>query len=286
MNNPLLLPHIHSELTLWSSSGATTTLGTTTLESPVQPHPATPTALPPSTPSPTPRPPPPPRPTTLHKILPTLRGAIHLLQRLPHPPPHRHQPIRLLLQRQSRLHSSPLPKPPSTIQLSGHLPWPHPSLSTAFPPPQLDHHQPAPVSSPPPISNAPPPTSPPPSSVRLPSLDPNNGNSPLGPTLADLFLSNHPAPPTDASTSSPSRMSRSRMARIDRRHPGRPRRHLRTPATFSLPDPTSSTTRTLSPAISRRLAQPLRHVNPLFADLSSPAPPPSTSPSMTSSSIP
>ncbi|MGN6368526.1 MAG: hypothetical protein ACTHN5_09720 [Phycisphaerae bacterium] len=96
------------------------------------------------------------------------------------------------------------------------------------------------------------------------SLDPRWQES-IGPTLSDLTLSNHPAPPGDSSTLA--LQCHGAAGSIDAvlaAHAA----NLRSPATFSLADPAVHHVN-LSLAVSPPLARLLRHVNPLFAELQS-----------------
>ena len=179
-------PHIHSELTLWSLLWGSYDLGTTTLESPqfnLTRYPDGSTSFDalsspanPSTPT--------NRPTTLHKILNTLRGAIQFsnasltLNSLP-----THQSLSYSNVKAALHHRLPQRRPlPHPTQR--HLPQAEPSPSPPPSPPlrnwaltnwpQVPRHLPT--------SNAPPPTSPPPP-LRLALPRPPMANLPSGPTL-------------------------------------------------------------------------------------------------------
>ena len=254
-------PHIRSELTLWSLLWGSYDFGTTTIESPqfnLTRYPDGSTSLDALTAAS-----PPARPNALHKFLSTLRGAIQFSGGS--------LTVHSIATNQSLTYSNvkaaftiASPEAPVHIQLSGISPGRTRSLSTAF--------QPHPNWTPPnwpellassdfecTATNLPTPLL-----CDWLSLDPQWQLS-LGPTLADHFIANHPAPPSDASTLT--LQCHGAAGSIDATLAAHAA-NLRPPATFSLPDPTLHHI-DLSLAISPPLTPLLRHVNPLFADLQS-----------------
>jgi hypothetical protein len=251
-------PHIHSELTLWSLFWGNYDLGTTTLDAPqftftrYADGSTCLSAL--DDPN---------RPNALRKMLGTLRGAVQFSGGS--------VTVNSLVTGQSLTYSNvkaalaiASPDAHFHIQLNGVSPGRRLSLSTSLPPirnwtarnwPEVlatsDFECTA--------TNIPTPLL-----CDWASVDPKWQGS-FGPTLSDLFIANHATPPGDSSNFVI--QCHGSVGSIDANiatHAA----NLRGPATFSLPDPTVHRV-DLSLAISPPLAQLLRHVNPLFADLQS-----------------